>query len=223
MKHIYLISGLGADERVFSYLSFDNHITHHIKWFTPNNDESLSEYAKRLSVQIQNNKPIIIGVSFGGIIAVELSKIIPYDKIIIISSAKNCYELPYYYKLAGGLRLYTIIPKNTLKWYNFIIAYLFGALTSEEKLLLKAIIEDTDVYFAKWAISRILTWKSLHLNTPNLYHIHGTRDRLIPFNNIMNCIKVDDGSHFMIVNKAKHINSIINDILLSVNKRPAQN
>ncbi len=213
MKHIYLISGLGADERVFSYLQFNNYIIHHIKWITPANDESLFDYATRISSQIQYKKPIIIGVSFGGIIAVELSNIIPYDKIIILSSAKNSAELPYYYKLAGVLKLYKLIPQSTLNWYNCILSYLFGIETPEEKVLLKAIIEDTNVVFAKWAIYRILTWNFLNCNASNLYHIHGSLDRLIPLRNIKNCIEVKNGSHFMIVNKSKHINIIINELL----------
>jgi len=223
MNNIYLISGLGADHRVFSHLSIKDYSIQHIHWLTPKDSESLSDYASRISSQIRDNNPIIIGVSFGGILAIEISNILNCERIIIISSAKNSSELPLYYSLAGRLKLYKFIPRFLLNKYTIIISYLFGTQTHEEDTLLKAIINDTDVIFAKWAITRILTWNRPQTNYNNLYHIHGTNDRLIPIKNIKNCINVEDGTHFMIVNKSELINSIINDLLVSGSQRPAQN
>ena len=52
MKNIYFFSGLGADERVFQYvdLSFCNPIF--IKWNLPFENESIENYALRLTEQI---------------------------------------------------------------------------------------------------------------------------------------------------------------------------
>jgi pimeloyl-ACP methyl ester carboxylesterase len=71
--NIYLISGLGADKRVFSKLGFStNHVIKHIEWIKPNSNEDLSSYARRLARQIDESKPFfLVGVSFGGMIAVE--------------------------------------------------------------------------------------------------------------------------------------------------------
>ena len=54
---IYLISGLGADERVFKNLNLGNFEPHFIKWNEPFKNENLPNYAKRLMSQIMTEKP----------------------------------------------------------------------------------------------------------------------------------------------------------------------
>ena len=52
-EHIYLISGLGADERVFQNLDFGRLRPTFIQWIEPKDNESIQEYALRLSLQIK--------------------------------------------------------------------------------------------------------------------------------------------------------------------------
>lgn len=100
MKHnIYLVSGLGADERVFRYLHFSGAGVFHIQWIDPLKNELIEPYASRLSSQIMtSDNNSVIGVSFGGRIAVELSTMRAFSKVIIISS-KNRQCL---YKMGPG-------------------------------------------------------------------------------------------------------------------------
>lgn len=70
MENLYIFSGLGADKRVFNYLDFSKYNTTFIDWINPFENESIEDYAKRLTSQITSEKPILIGLSFGGIMAV---------------------------------------------------------------------------------------------------------------------------------------------------------
>ncbi|EMS87993.1 hypothetical protein LEP1GSC074_1850 [Leptospira noguchii str. Hook] len=71
---------------------------------------NLSKYSKRLLSQIDTkNEIILIGVSFGGIVALEISKHISVKQIIIISSIKSVSEKPILYRLFGTLRLINIV------------------------------------------------------------------------------------------------------------------
>ncbi|MCW8850061.1 MAG: hypothetical protein OQJ81_08815, partial [Melioribacteraceae bacterium] len=80
--HVYLMPGLGFDERIFYNLQFENAVPHYLKWEEPQINESLANYVKRISEQINNTKPfILIGHSFGGIIVQEISKIITTEKV----------------------------------------------------------------------------------------------------------------------------------------------
>ena len=98
---IYGISGLGADERVFQYLEIGEEIEV-LKWIVPEKNENIVAYSKRLANQINTKEDfILIGVSFGGMIAVELGKIINPEKIILISSAETKNELRSIYGLFG--------------------------------------------------------------------------------------------------------------------------
>lgn len=76
MSTIYIFSGLGVDERVFRYLDFSGMDVRFIHWIRPLPDESIKLYAQRLRQQIVTDKPILIGLSFGGIIAVEVGRLI---------------------------------------------------------------------------------------------------------------------------------------------------
>jgi hypothetical protein len=44
---------------------------------------------------------------------------------------------------------------------------------------------------------------------PQLLHLHGTHDRIFPIQPICNCIPVEGGGHFMILNKAAQISQLI--------------
>ena len=138
MATIYLISGLGADASVFQRLDFGNHEIKFIEWLEPNQDESLQTYASRLAAQINTGLPILIGVSFGGMIAVEIAKIIDCQKVILISSAKNKREIPLLYRFFGLLDIHRLIPVRLLKHANMLTYFFFGMKTKAEK--------DFDIY-----------------------------------------------------------------------------
>jgi len=48
---------------------------------------------------------------------------------------------------------------------------------------------------------------------PNVYHIHGDKDRVFSVKNIRDATIVKDGSHIMIFDKAKQVNKWLKPIL----------
>ena len=139
-KQVYIFSGLGADERVFHKLDLSSFSVTHIQWIPIKKEESIENYASRLLGQIHTSTPILIGLSFGGMIAVEVAKQLETEKIILISSAKTKNEIPPTYRLAGKLNLHRIIPSSILKHSNTLINWFFGANSIEDKQLLKQIL-----------------------------------------------------------------------------------
>ena len=208
LQHIYLFSGLGADERVFQKLDFSNYEVTFVKWIEPIKNEPIEGYAKRISLQLKHPNPILIGLSFGGIMAIEVAKQIPTKKVILIASAKNKKEIPFYFRLLGRMRIDSLIPVSILKKSNFLTYWFFGAETAADKLILKEILLDTDAIFLKWAISKIIRWKN-EVAIKNLIHIHGTADRLLPICFVQCDRKVIGGGHFMTLNKSQEINRIL--------------
>lgn len=207
---IYFISGLGADERVFQFLNIADHSFKHIKWVDTQRSESITDYATRLTPQIDLTQEIIlIGVSFGGLIAQEIAQILDCQKVIIISSVKSPDEFDWKLKLARKTKVHRFVPSMLFKWGNALTAnYFFSVGSKEESKLLKAIVHDTNLDFMVWAIDAIMRWKKPELSTP-IVHIHGTKDRIFPFKPIKNAHLIDRGGHFMIVNKAKEVSQLI--------------
>lgn len=204
--NIYAISGLGVDKRAFQYLELEKEIKV-LNWLEPQKNESLSNYSGRLMQSIDCSKPfILIGLSFGGVIAMEISKKLKPQKTILISSIINRKELTFCYKLIGKTKTLKLIPTSIFIPPKTLLVYLFGATN---KKLLYEIINETDKKFAKWAITQLLKWeKDYSFN--HIIRIHGTKDNLLPlkYKNIK--YPIINGGHFMIVDRAGEISEILN-------------
>lgn len=209
---VYFLSGLGADRRMFSKLNLPDHLTiKHIDWIPQLKNESLANYASRLLMQIDTSKPFqLVGLSFGGIIATEISKIIKPTQIIIISSVSTCEQIPWYYKLAERLHLHLLLPNGLLKSSNAFTYWLFGIKTTEGKKLLKQILFETDGKYLKWALVKIAAWDN-KIRTENLFHIHGTADKLLPIKFVQPDRKIIGGSHLMVYDKSEEISQLLTE------------
>lgn len=144
--------------------------------------------------------------------AVEVAKLIPTETVILIASAKMRQEIPFYYQLAGQLRLHKLLPAAWMKRPTILSNWLFGTHSKADKQLLAAILRDTDPAFLSWAIDQIVTWTH-QTSTPNLIHIHGMADRILPFRYVEGAIPVVGGGHFMTVNKAQELTSLLRSLL----------
>jgi len=213
----YFISGLGADQRIFSKLKLSEKINIiHIEWINPNQNETLEVYAERLSRIIDTSKPFaLVGVSFGGMIAVEIAKLLKPVATIIISSTILSSHLPALYRFAGKFRLLNLIPAKLLKASNKLTQhYYFGTKSSSEKILLNRIIKDTDPHFLKWAIGSILSWEN-KVKPEKIFHIHGTKDKILYSKKAMPDFLIENGTHFMVYQNAKKISGLIDQLILN--------
>ena len=212
MSEIYLFSGLGADKRVFENLSIEGYKLNFIEWTEPQKSETIEKYASGIAKQITTKAPVFIGVSFGGMMALEVAKFIKPAKLILISSAKSKSEIPFIYKLAGNLHVHQLIPASVLKSANPFTYYFFGAKQKKTRQLLKQILNDTDPAFLKWAIDKIIKWENTVV-PKNALHIHGSSDKILPLKRLKADIVIDAGGHLMIVEQAKQISEEIINIL----------
>ena len=209
-NELYLLSGLGADKRVFDFLDLHGFKLIHIEWVKPLEDEKIESYAHRLLQQIKTHQPTMIGVSFGGIIAIEIAKQIKISKLILISSVKTKADIPFRYRLAGNLWMNKLIPAPLYRKANFVVYWLFGVRKKKEKELLKAIMDDADNDFVDWATNEIVTWEN-EKQVSNVVTIHGTADRIFPFKEADH--RVEHGGHLMVVSKADEVSRILRSIL----------
>ncbi len=214
MKNIYVISGLGADERVFYKTDFGKNNVVFLKWMLPEKNESIENYSLRLSKKIIHKDPILVGLSFGGMMAMEVAKHINTEKIILISSAKTRNELPPFYRAVGKINLQKLIPSFFLLRANVFSNWAFSNRTLDDKKMLDKMMRETDIVFLKWAITKILHWRNATIHK-NVVHIHGDKDRILPFKNIRTSSVIENGAHLMIITQADEINKILSEILLS--------
>lgn len=214
---IYLIPGLGAGSQIFEYLRLpeDRFEVHCLEWLQPlSQDESLESYATRMSSSIKNENPVLIGVSFGGVLAQEIRKLIQVKKVIIISSVKNRSELPRRLKLLQKLGLYKLLPTGRISKIDDFSRFNFHQSVKRKTELYNKYMQVRNEKYLNWAIESILHWKG-EGEVSDLIHIHGTRDEIFPIKYIEDCIPVENGTHAMIITKAKKISEIIKNSLES--------
>ena len=177
-------------------------------WLKPMKNESIESYAGRYREKITAADPVLLGYSFGGVIAIELSKQIPTRKVILISSTKTCADVPAYIRLAGKLRLYKLITLRRVLKMRALLPFLFEAKKEEEKNLVFDMLRKTDPDVFKWAVEIICTWKNTEA-TSNIVQVHGTDDRILPYHYVKCDYTIRDGSHLMILNRAQEISELL--------------
>jgi pimeloyl-ACP methyl ester carboxylesterase len=213
MSRIYIIPGLGADTRIYKNINFDGHEVIPVNWITPGKTGALADYAQKLINQY-DIKPgsVLIGNSLGGMLAVEIAKIVPTEKVILISSIKTSDEAPRYFGFFRKVPVQKIIPGKLMTSMGFMIRPMFGRMSQEDVTVFQEMLEGTSPVFMKWAMGAILAWKN-DLIPPNLYHITGNKDLIFNYKRIKNATIVKGGTHIMIFDKAGEINKLLNSII----------
>ena len=216
MPHLYFIPGTGADRRLFSRLDLSAFPSHSfLEWIPPlHYHETLAEYAKRLSAGIDTSKPFaLVGVSLGGMVAVELAKILPAEKTVLISSVKTADELPWYFAAPRRLGLNHLLKSKSFKGLRALIRPFFGCETEQDAKLFDVLLQDASAEFLDWSIEAILHWTNREIPT-GLVHIHGTHDLIFPARFLHQYIPIHGGKHFMIASKAKELSRLLERVII---------
>jgi pimeloyl-ACP methyl ester carboxylesterase len=154
---------------------------------------------------IKYENSILIGVSFGGIIVQELSKILKIKKIIIISSVKSNKELSNSMKFAKKTKSYKLLPVTWLNDFESLLAFVLGPKIKRKVNLYRKYLSVRDENYLKWAIKEMINWKQED-PMDDVIHIHGTFDLVFPVMNIKNYIPLKRGDHTMILKRADWLN-----------------
>lgn len=207
---LYFISGLGADDRAYMFLNFEEYECKYIQWVQHDDNDTLADYAKKLLDQFDTAKPVvIIATSLGGMIATEINKLIKVEHTFLISSIKTIAEQPTYFKFFRTLPAYKYIPDKVLGNPNFWMKLLFPAgVKPEWKKLFYDMFSKWSPSFLRWAMHAVLHWKNTEpIN--NYTHIHGDRDIVFPIRFINDYKLIKNGTHVMVLSRAREIRTII--------------
>ena len=213
--NIYLIPGLGADKRMYekqlAVLPFAQVIEH----LPPIKHQTLGAYARRVAALIDTKIPFaLVGTSLGGMICMELSRIVSPEKIVIIASVKSRGEMPLFMRSMKYLKFQRLIPGNVYKHFNnLMVNRLAGRGDSAAAKLIRDMTHDANPDFLEWAIDAVVNWAPSGIETKNVTHIHGTADQLFPYSLIKNAVPVTGGSHVMNITRSREVNRILLDAL----------
>ncbi len=181
-KQLVLLPGMGADERLFEHQrrAFPNLMVP--PWIESLDSETISAYASRLADTIKVSRPFYLGgVSFGGMVALEMAERLGPEAVFLIGSARSSASIPFFWKTMERLtRFAPIEVVEALSEWNPFFARKFGLLTAEQKDLFMTMLKDADMKFIRWGCRALMDWQGPKSSEIPVHHIHGAEDKLIP-------------------------------------------
>lgn len=207
--------GMAASPSIFEGLALDTHLfeLHRLDWFVPSKKMSIQDYALAMSKQIRHQNCVLLGVSFGGMLVQEMAKHIDAKKVIAVSCPKTKAELPRRMRFARATKVHRLLPTSLVNNIDLLAKYAFGESVNKRLDLYQKYLGLRDKHYINWAIDTIVNWDQT-VPPKNLVHIHGEKDTVFPMGNIKGCIAVKNGTHTMILHRARWFNEHLPSIIL---------
>ncbi|WP_289040331.1 alpha/beta hydrolase [uncultured Zobellia sp.] len=213
--HIYFMPGMAANPSIFRYIILpeDKFVQHLLEWFVPHKNMSLEAYAEKMNENIHHENAVLIGVSFGGMLVQEMARFKSFRKVIIVSSVKDSSELSRRMIFAKYTHVHRLLPTGLVNNMELLAKYAFGETVNKRLALYEEYLSIRDKYYIDWSIDQIVNWKPKKA-IPGLVHIHGEKDAVFPIGKIKECITVKNGTHTMIIHRARWFNEHLPTIIL---------
>lgn len=208
--------GLAASPTIFERIQLPDDLfeMHLLEWEIPLEQESLQAYAQRIAKKITHENPVLIGVSFGGVLVQEMKAFLQPKKVIIISSVKANTEFPRRFKIAKTTKAYKLIPTQLFENIESLMKFSFGSSIIKQRLVLyEKFLAVRNKHYLDWSIEQIINWERKDID-PEIIHIHGDADEVFPPKYIKEFIPVKGGTHIMILTKYKWLNENLPKIIL---------
>lgn len=214
--HVYFMPGMAANPSIFNGIKLDESLfkVHRLEWFQPDKGMSFEAYAKKMCKEINADVPVLLGVSFGGLLVQEMARHITTKKVIVVSSVKSEKELPKRMLFAKYTKVHKLLPTGLVNNVELLAKYAFGETVTKRLELYEMYLSIRDKYYIDWSIDNIVNWKQKEVLS-NLIHIQGEKDAVFPITNISDCIRVKNGTHTMIIHRAKWFNEHLPTLILN--------
>lgn len=211
--HIYFIPGMAAGPKTFENIKLpeDQYEVKIIEWLIPEKDETLTQYAKRMAAFVKTPDAILVGVSFGGVVAQEMERFLKLKRLVIISSVKNKNELPWRMRLTGQFKAYKLIPTAKFLSVKDLTQFSVGPKSKRRLLLYQKYLNVRNKQYLDWAIKQMVTWDR-EKTVEGLIHIHGEKDQVFPIKYIKKCIVIKEGTHIMLLTRGREISQLLQQI-----------
>jgi len=217
VKKIFFISGLGANELAFSKVGDVGFEKIMVKWLPYTKNENLGTYALRLIDEYKiTSTDIVVGLSFGGLLAQEISNITGQLNVILVSSFRDKNDLKFPFRQALNIGLHKLFLPIRVPWIDEFVANILNSGTLYSKPVLKEMLKATDYRLMKWSLQQIANTDGLVNKAVVVYNIIGDHDRIVKLWSNNTTYFVKGGSHFMVYDRADEVTEIIRGIVSTI-------
>lgn len=209
----YFIPGLGADHRLYDNIHLPGVESIYLAWPEPGTCTTLKEYALLLLPMIDSSKPFVLcGTSMGGMVAIELSKLVTPEKLVLISTVKTKNEFPAHLRVMAKTRLHEVLINALKPTLSGMMDLLVSWKNDTERTIFLDMLNNCSPQYLKFALDACVGWDNEQM-PENYIHIHGTKDPLFPISKLHNTMPIEGGNHFMVYENGAAISKAISHFL----------
>ena len=221
MTTLVLLAGLGADERLFEQqrAAFADVVVVQ-PWIDPLDDEDLCSYAARVAAlvaaAVDRRRPLLIGgSSFGGMVALEMARVLKPDGVVLLGSARDLSGVhPLWRPLLPLARLAPLWAHRLFARLGPVVARpLFGADDDDVTRLFSLMLRDSPPARVQWACRALASWRPQPFGELPIFSIHGHDDRLLPAQRAGADVVVDGAGHLLPLTHGAAVNAFLRDVL----------
>ena len=210
---LVLLPGLNGDPRVYApqVAAFGGATV--VRWLPPSSRPSLDGYARRLADSLDRTAPcVVVGVSFGGIVAQHLCRYVNARRCVLIASSGTAAGLPRPVRLARPLTAplpALVVDVAVVVGWAVAAAALPGVRRRVGRLT------PEQATFERWAVRQLLTWHPPSPACPTV-RIHGDRDRVFPAGGAGADSLIRGGGHLLTLRWPDAVNAVVTAVLATV-------
>lgn len=207
---IFLLPGLGLDERLYAMQRVEFPNLRVPAWLAPQFRENLADYARRMAAAIDPGRPCFVGgMSFGGMVALEMSRHLDCRGCFLISSIRSSAELPFWAKFLGPWA-WVLPPRSDLiaAASATVVQWTLGRFFPPSWKQFCTHLRKTRAPMMPWACRAAVGWKPGPVRCP-VFQIHGDRDSVLPHRHTHPDLVISRGGHLLPLTHPFAVNDLL--------------
>lgn len=172
MRKTIIMPGMGADSGMYPRVHYQ-HMSgvDFVDWPPYQGETTITALARRMIDEYKISSACIVGgASLGGMVAVEIARLLNSDRVILIGSTTHKAAIhPALMRLSGVAHLAHV---SQLQW-------IAGKINRSGENLFLSMFENADGDFMKAMAQAICHWRGMDGHRCRVHHIHGASDKVI--------------------------------------------
>ena len=201
---------MGADASVFQpqKIAFPHLIVP--DWPAPQPADDLSSYCRRLADEINPGGPCFVGgASFGGAIALEMTRHLDTIACFLIGSVRGPHEMPWRIRAFRSFGpAIGLLPISMLQRSADSSRAAASRTGAKHLAGVMSQFSQADADVLRWSARQILRWDERY-DDGVVRHIHGDRDRVFPVGNVHPDEIVSGGGHVISMTHGARVNEFL--------------
>lgn len=206
----YLIPGMGADHRIYEGFHLEHGQVHYLDWVDPEAAANMSDFAGLIARRIQTENNILIGSSMGGMMAVELSRLVHPLATILISAPTGRHQFPQILKTVRMLRVHKAVNHRSIRYLYRLADTFMGFKNENQRQMFYEMMNALGPRFIHFSVGAVLEWSNREEPQGKYLQIIGSKDVLFDYRRMVSPVVLEGGGHFSAFDRADEVSAIIN-------------